>query len=91
MSMVHSRLPLLHAILEELPSEDDSTSSDGESSGFPIPWECNVVTSTTPILTMPPPEETPVLQTIPVVLHWTVVPQLDIGLLPEQLLAYQEE
>jgi hypothetical protein len=32
--MARSRLPSLHAILEELPNEDDSTSREGETSGF---------------------------------------------------------
>jgi hypothetical protein len=34
----------LHAILEESPNVDDSHSSEGESSGFPIPRACNLVT-----------------------------------------------
>jgi hypothetical protein len=42
-----------------------------------------VVTSAIPIVTMPPPEETPVLQTIPAVPQWTVIPQPDTGLLPK--------
>jgi hypothetical protein len=63
--MAHNRSPSLHAILEELPSKDDSASSEGESFDFPIPWACNAVTSAIPIVTMPPPDETPVLQTIP--------------------------
>jgi hypothetical protein len=54
----------LHAILEESPSEDDSTSSNGGSSEFPVPQACNRVNSTIPIATMPPSEETPALQTI---------------------------
>jgi hypothetical protein len=56
MGMARSESPSLHAILEELPNEDDSTSSDGESSSFPIPRECNVVTSAIPIATTPPPQ-----------------------------------
>jgi hypothetical protein len=76
--MVHSGSPSLHAILEELASEDDSTSSDGGSSGFPIPWECNMVTSAIPIVTTPSRKETLELYTIPAVpqrtplyLSWT--------------------
>jgi hypothetical protein len=80
--------PSLHAIFEESASEDDSASSDGESFSFPIPWDCNVVTSAIPIMTTPPPEGTPVLQTILAVQQWTAVPQPNIGLLPERLLAY---
>jgi hypothetical protein len=89
--MVHNGSPSLHAILEESPSEDDSTSSDGRSSGFPIPHDCNVVTSAIPILITQPPEATPMLQTIPMVPQWTAVPQLDTKLLPERLRANQEE
>jgi hypothetical protein len=59
--MVHSGSPSLHTILEESPSEDDSASSDGRSSSFPIPRACNMVTSAIPIVTMPPPEATLVL------------------------------
>jgi hypothetical protein len=59
--MVCSGSPSLHPILEESPSEDDSASSDGGSSGFPIPRVCNMVTTAIPIATMPPLEETPVL------------------------------
>jgi hypothetical protein len=80
--MVRSGSPSLHAILEELASEDDSASSDGRSSDFPISQECNVVTSAIPIATTPSLEETPVLQTIPVVPQWTVVRRLDTGFLP---------
>jgi hypothetical protein len=62
--MAHSGSPSLHAILEESPSEDDSASSEGESSGLPLPRACNTVMSTISIVIMPPPEETPVLQTV---------------------------
>jgi hypothetical protein len=89
--MVHSGSPSLHAILEESASEDDSASSDEERSDFPIPQDCNVVTPAIPVATTPPPEETLVLQTIPAVHQQNAVPQLDIRLLLEQLLAYQEE
>jgi hypothetical protein len=63
--MTHSESPLLHAILEESSSEDDSASSEGESSGSPLLRACNMVMSAVPIMTMPPPEETPVFQTLP--------------------------
>jgi hypothetical protein len=89
--MANSGSPSLHAILEESPSEDDSALRDGESSGFPIPWECNAVTSVIAIVTMPPPEETPMLQTMPVVSQWNTIPQSDTRLLHERLLAYLEE
>jgi hypothetical protein len=42
-------------------------------------------------MTTPPLEETSVVQTIPVIPQWTAIPQLDIELLPEWLLAYEEE
>jgi hypothetical protein len=86
--MARSGSPSLHAILEESPSEDDSTSSDGESSGFPIPWECNMVASAIPIATTLLSEETPTLNTTLAMQQWTTVPQPDTGLLPERLLAY---
>jgi hypothetical protein len=57
--MTHSGTPSLHAILEESPSEDDSSLSK-ESSNSPLPSMCNKVTSAAPIMTMPPLEETPV-------------------------------
>jgi hypothetical protein len=75
--MVRSGSPSLHDILKESSSEDDSTSSDRESSDFPIPRECNVVTSIIPIATTSLPEETLTLQTIP------TVPQLTLGIKPE--------
>jgi hypothetical protein len=59
--MARSGSPSLHAILEESPNEDDSTSSEGESSSSPIPRVCNVVTSAIPIVTTPSLEETLVL------------------------------
>jgi hypothetical protein len=52
--MTRSGLPSLHAMVEESPSEDDSASSEGESSGFPILRTYNVVTSAIPITTTPP-------------------------------------
>jgi hypothetical protein len=67
MGMVHSRSPSLHVILKESTRKDDSTPSDGGSSGFPIPRGCNMVTPIIPIMTTPPLEGTPVLQTIPMV------------------------
>jgi hypothetical protein len=80
--IARSESPSLHAILEELPSEDNSASSDGESSGFPIPRECNAVTSVIPIATTPLPEETLMLQTILVVSQQNTVHQPDTELLP---------
>jgi hypothetical protein len=91
MGMVHSGSPSVHTIIEESTSEDDSASSDDESSCFPIPRDCIVVTPAIPITTTPPPEETSALQTKPVVLQPTTVPRSNTGLLPEWLLAYQEE
>jgi hypothetical protein len=44
MGMVHNGSPSLHAILKESTSEDDSASSDGGSSNFPISRGCNMVT-----------------------------------------------
>jgi hypothetical protein len=89
--MARSGLPSLHAILEESPSEDDLASNEGESSDFPIPRACNVVTSAMPIATTSSPEETPVFQTIPVVPQRTAIPRLDTRPLPEQPMAHQEE
>jgi hypothetical protein len=89
--MVRSGSPSLHAILKESTSEDDSALSDGGNSGFPIPQDCNVVTSVIPIMTTPPPEATPAFQTTPTVPRWTVVPQPSTKLLPEWLRANQEE
>jgi hypothetical protein len=44
-----------------------------------------------PGATMPQPEESSVLQPIPTVPQQTTIPRLDTRLLPEQLMAYQEE
>jgi hypothetical protein len=55
----------LHGILEESPSEDDSESSEGESSGFPLQRACNAVIPAIPITTTPLPEETPEFQIVP--------------------------
>jgi hypothetical protein len=52
--------PSLHAFPEESTGEDNSASSEGGSSGFPISQGCNVVTSTVPIATTTPLESTPV-------------------------------
>jgi hypothetical protein len=80
--MAHNESPSLHAILEESVGEDDSTSSEGGSFGFPISQDCHVVISVVPIATTPPPEGTPTSLSIPMVLSWTTVPQLDTGLPP---------
>jgi hypothetical protein len=58
--MAHSGSPSLHAILEESTGEDDSSSSEGRSSSFPISRDYNVVTPTITIATMPLPEGPPV-------------------------------
>jgi hypothetical protein len=88
MGMAHNESPSLHAILEESTNEDDSTSSDGESSGFPISRGCNVVTPPVPIATTPLPKCPLTCLTIPTVSHQTAVPQPDIKLLPKRLRAY---
>jgi hypothetical protein len=67
MGMAHSGLPSPHDILEESVGEDDLTSSEGESSGFPISQGCNVVTPVIPIATTPLSEGTPSPLTIPTV------------------------
>jgi hypothetical protein len=82
--MACSRSPSLHAILKKSPSEDDSARSEGESSGFPIPMVCNVVTSATPIATTPPLEDTPSHQTIPVMTQRIAISQPNTRPLPEQ-------
>jgi hypothetical protein len=81
--MARSGSPSLYAILEESPSEDDSALREGESSGFPIPRKCNMMTSAIPIVTMPPLEETPTFQTILAVPQRTAIPRLDTRPLPE--------
>jgi hypothetical protein len=62
--MARSGSPSLHAILKESPSEDDSTSSKGESSGFPLWRACNAMISVDPILNTSTPEEILAPQTI---------------------------
>jgi hypothetical protein len=89
--MAHSGSPSLHAILEESPSEDDSTSSEGESFGSPIPMVCTVVTYATPIVTTLLPEETLAHQTIPVVPQQVSIPRSNTRPLHEQPMARQEE
>jgi hypothetical protein len=91
MGVAHSGLPSLHAILEDSASEDDSTSNEGESSGFPIPQGCNMVTTAIPIMTTPPQGGALAPLTIPTVPQWTAVPQPDTGLLVEWIWVYQEE
>jgi hypothetical protein len=89
--MARSGSPSLHAILEESLSEDDLASSKGESFGFFVLRACNMVTSAIPIATMPLPEETPMLQTIPAVPQRTAISQPHIRPLPEQPMAHQGE
>jgi hypothetical protein len=72
--MSHSGSSSLHAILEESPSKDNSDSSEGESSGFPLQRACSVVIPTIPIATTPPPEEILEFQTAPTRPRW--VPKL---------------
>jgi hypothetical protein len=91
MGMIHNGSPSLHAIVEELPREDDSTSSHRGSSGFHIPQNWNVVTSVIPIAATPPPEPNLTYQTIPTVPLLTAVPQTNTELLPEPLRANKEE
>jgi hypothetical protein len=62
--MARSGSPSQYAILEESPSEDDSTSTKGERSSLPLHRACNVVVFVVPIMTTLPPEETLVPQTI---------------------------
>jgi hypothetical protein len=85
MGLVHSGSPSLHTILEESLSVDNLTSSDGGSSGFPIPQDCNVVTSVIPIVTTPLSKATLMLQTIPTVPQRAAVPQPYTKFLPERL------
>jgi hypothetical protein len=85
--MTHNRLPSLHAILKESPNDNDSASSEGESSGSPLPRACNTVTYVVPVATMSPPEETPVFQTLPTRLQRTTAPTP----FPEPSVARQEE
>jgi hypothetical protein len=87
----HSGSLSLHAILEELPSEDDSVSSNGWSSGYPMPQKCNMVTSAIPVTTTPPSDKTLALQTILAVPRQADAPQPVTRLFPERWLADQEE
>jgi hypothetical protein len=89
--MAHSGLPTLHDIPEESTSEDDSASSDGGSSGFPISRECNVVIMAIPIATTPLLEGPLMLMAIRTVPQSTAMPQPNTGLLPKHLRACQEE
>jgi hypothetical protein len=91
MGMVHSRSLSLHTILKESLDEGDTTSSGWGGSDFTIYRGCNVVTPTVPITTTPASEGTPATLTISTVPLWTTVPQLDPGLPPKELQAYQEE
>jgi hypothetical protein len=85
--MTRSGSPSLHAILEELSSEDDLVSSKGESSSSPLPIACNTVMVATPVMTTPPLEETRVFQTAPMRQQWTTTPTP----FPERLVAHQKE
>jgi hypothetical protein len=85
--MAHTWSPSLPAIIEESPSEDDSASSVGESASSPLPRVCNTVISIVPIVTMPPSEETPVLQIIPMRPQRTATWRP----LPKHLAAHQAE
>jgi hypothetical protein len=49
-----------------------------------------MVTPTDAITIMLAPENTPALQTIPMIMVWTAVPQLGMELLPDQRQAYWE-
>jgi hypothetical protein len=89
--MTHSGSPSLHTILEDSADEGDIASSGGRSSGFPISWECNIVTPSVPTTTTSLSEGTPPPLAIATVPLWTVIPQPDPGLPPEQQQAYQEE
>jgi hypothetical protein len=50
--MTRSGSQSLHAIFEGSPSEDDSASSEGESSGSPLLRACNTMITTTDRATM---------------------------------------
>jgi hypothetical protein len=78
--MAHSGSPSLHAILEESPSE-------GQSSGSPLLRACNAVISTIPITITPLLEEPPVPQTMSTRPQQAAAPTP----LPKQLMAHQEE
>jgi hypothetical protein len=69
--MTRSGSPSMHAILEELPSEGDSASSEGESFGSPLLRACNTMIPATPIATTPLPEETPTFQIASIGPQWT--------------------
>jgi hypothetical protein len=84
--MARNGSPSLLAIYEESPSEDDSASSEGESSVFPLQRVCNMVVSVVHIVTTALLEETPVPRTIPARPQQAATPTL----LPRQLTAHQE-
>jgi hypothetical protein len=84
--MTHSRSPSLHAILEELPDEDDLASSEGESFGSPLLRVCNMMRPTTPLTPTPSMEETLMFQTTPMRQQWTTTSTTQ----PEQLVAHPE-
>jgi hypothetical protein len=67
--MVHSGSPSLHTILV-----DSSASGVGGSYRSTGPRGCNVLTPTVPITTTPAPENTPALQTFPMVMVQTAAP-----------------
>jgi hypothetical protein len=85
--MSRSGSPSVDAILEESPSEDDSESTEGESSVFPLQRACSTVIPAVPTVTMPLSEETTEFQTAPTRPQRTTTPIP----LPEPLVAHQEE
>jgi hypothetical protein len=81
--MMHSGSPSLHTILEESSDEGGTASGEGGSSRSHKPRGCNMVTSTVPITTTLPPENTPTPITIPTFMVWIATLQPGIGTIPE--------
>jgi hypothetical protein len=77
---------LLHAILEESPSEDDLASNEEESSGYPLLRVCNTMIPVTPLTTTPLTELTPMFQIALMKLQRTTT----LTALPEQMAAHPE-
>jgi hypothetical protein len=81
--MVQNVSPSLRTILKESFDEGDAASGERGSSKSPGLRGCNMVTSTVPITTAPPPKNTPTSLPIPTVPVWNIAMQPSIGFLHE--------
>jgi hypothetical protein len=89
--MVHTGSPSSHTIPEDSTSEGAAALATGGSSGSPGPRACNVVNLIVPITTTPALENTPALQTAPMVTVQIAASQPGMELFPVQQQAYTEE